>query len=84
MTTLTIRQTDRLVHRTEATLTVAIILGAVEVIRRMPRWMLMGVGLLAYAIVLLAVIYIWWIIGALAIVIAWKLGRGFIGGWREA
>ncbi len=84
MTTRTAAQTDRLVHTTEAALAVAIILGAIEILRRAPRWLLIGVGLLAYTVVLLAIVYIWWIIRALAAVVARKFGRGFFGGWREA
>ena len=84
MTTLTARQTDRLAHKTEVALAVAIVLGAIEILRRAPKWLLALVGLFVYTVVLIAVAYIWWIVAALSVVIAFKLVRGAVRGWRES
>jgi hypothetical protein len=84
MTTLTADRVDRLARRAQFGLTVAIVLGAVEIARRSPKWLVVGVGLLVYMTLLVVLAYIWWIVGALLGVIAWKLGRGFVAGWRTS
>jgi uncharacterized membrane protein len=80
MTALTVRQTERIARKTNVALTLAIILGAIEILRRAPRWLLIGVALLAYMIIALAIIYIWWIVAPLSVLVAWKLVRGFVQG----
>jgi len=84
MTTLTAVQTDRLVRKTERVLTVATTLAAIEILRRIPRWLLIAAGLVVCWLVLLALVYMVWLEAALAAVVAWKLGRGAVQGWREA
>jgi hypothetical protein len=82
MTALTVRQTERLARKTELALVVAIVLGAVEILRRSPRWLLVFVGLLAYTVVLVVIVYVWWVVAALATIVVWKFARGFVRGWR--
>jgi hypothetical protein len=75
---------DRLLRRSERALTLVTVLAAVEVLRRSPRWLLIAAGLLALVLIGLILAYLVWIEVALATVVAWRLGRGFIRGWREA
>jgi type IV secretory pathway TrbD component len=84
MTALTAHQTDRLARKTELALTFGIALATIELLRRTPRRLLIVAGLLAYTLLLLAIVYILWLEAALAAVVAWKLGRGVVQGWREA
>jgi hypothetical protein len=74
---------SRLARKTKLALTIAIVLGAVEILRRSPRWPLLLVALLAYSAVVAVVLYIWWIVGALALVAGGKLAGGGVRGWRE-
>lgn len=84
MTTLSVRETERLAHRAELALTLAILVGAIEVVRRAPAWLLVLVaGLLTMAVLMVAP-YVWWIVGALATAVGWKLARGLAHGWHEA
>jgi hypothetical protein len=82
MTALTVPQTERLARKTELALVVAVVLGAVEILRRSPRWLLVFVGLSAYTGVVLVIVYVWWVVAALAAIVLWKLARGFVRGWR--
>jgi hypothetical protein len=84
MSTLTVRQTENLVHKTNLALTLAMVLGTIEILRRTPRWLLLLGALLLYTVVYFAVIHIWWIVAALAALVGWKLLVGAARGWREA
>jgi hypothetical protein len=84
MTELSLHQPQRLSRKANLALTIAIILGTIEILRRTPTWLLFAFALLLCWLVLLAIVYIWWIIGALGAVIGWKLGRGFVQGWRAS
>ena len=83
MTTLTAQRADQLARKTGLALTLAIILGLIEILRRAPKWLLVVCGYAVYAVVLLAIDYVWWIAVALATVIGWKLLRGAVRGWRQ-
>lgn len=83
MTTLAADHVERLARRAEFGLTVTIVLGLVEILRRSPRWLLIAAGLAVYVLVMLALAYLVWIEVALVAVVAWKLGRGAVQGWRE-
>lgn len=83
MTTLTTHRAEHLARRAQFGLTVAIVLGVVEILRRSPNWLLIVAGLLVYLAALVVILYVWWIVGALAAVVGWKLARGFVRGWRE-
>jgi hypothetical protein len=74
----------RLARKTELALTLAIVLGAAEILRRSPRWLLLLFALLAYSAVVAVVVYMWWIVGALALVAGGKLAGGVVRGWRES
>lgn len=84
MSTLATDRPDRLVHKAERALTVATVLGVVEIIRRTPRWLLIITGLLVYTAVMLVFVYAIWVGIALGAVVAWKVGRGVLQGWRHA
>jgi hypothetical protein len=43
-----------------------IVLEAIEILRRTPRWLLILLGLLGSCLVLLVITYFWWIAGGLA------------------
>jgi len=83
MTTLTVRQTQRLAHKANLALTLAIVLGSIEFLRRVPRLLLLLLGLLVCTAALFVIAYVWWIVGALAAIVGWKLTRGAVRGWRE-
>lgn len=83
MTLATLQHSDRLVRRGERLLTLATVLAAIEILRRTPRWLLLAAGLLLWAIVMLVLIYMAWIDLALGTVVAWKVGRGAVSGWRR-
>ncbi len=84
MTTLAAGRSDRLTRKAERALTVATVLGVVEILRRSPRWLLLLTGLLVYTVVMVVIIYMVWVEVALGTVVAWKLGRGMVRGWRAA
>ena len=84
MTTLTARQTERLARKTERALTVATVLGLIEILRRTPRWLLLLTAVLVLTLVLVALTYIIWVVALLAAIVGWKVGRGAVKGWREA
>jgi hypothetical protein len=54
-----------------------------EILRRTPKWPIVACGFLVYAVVLLAIVYVWFIVAALAAAVGTKLARGAIRGWRE-
>lgn len=84
MTALTARQTDRLVRKTERALTVATVLGVMEIVRRTPRRLLMLAAVLIVMLILVVLAYAVWGVAFLAAVVGWKVGRGAVRGWREA
>jgi hypothetical protein len=65
-------------------LTLTSVLLAIEIVRRAPRLLLLFAALFAYLLVLYVWAHLLWLELALAAVIAWKLGRGAVRGWREA
>jgi hypothetical protein len=81
--TLTAQRVDELARKTGLALSLAIILGVIEILRRTPKWLLVACGFLVYAVVLLAIVYVWLIVAALGAAVGWKLARGAIRGWRE-
>jgi len=83
MTTLAADRAERITRKAERALTVATVLGVVEILRRSPRWLMILTGLLAFYVVMLAVIYIVWVEVTLGSIVAWKLAHGAIRGWRE-
>lgn len=83
MTVAPTYRTDRLARRAERLLTLATVLAAIEILRRTPRWLLLAALLLLWTIVTLALVYMAWIDLALGAVVAWKVGRGAVRGWRS-
>ena len=83
MMALTASQTERLANKTNLALTLAIILGAIEILRRTPRLFLLSLGMLVCTVLLFAIVHVWWIVAVLAILVGWKLARVAIRGWRE-
>ena len=83
MTTLAADRAERIARKAEHGLTIAVVLGIIEIVRRSPRWLLLIAGLLAYVFVLVALAYFWWIVAAAAAIASWKLRRGFVYGWQE-
>lgn len=75
---------DRLTRKTERALTVATVLGAVEIVRRSPRWLLLLAGAVVVLVVVVALTYTAWVVAVLGAVVAWRLGRGLLRGWRGA
>ena len=64
-------------------LTLAIVLEAVEILRRAPRWLLLVCAFLLYLVVLTVVLHPWWAAGAAAVVFVVRMGRRRIGRlWR--
>lgn len=83
MRTASTHERDRLARKTERALTVAAVLGVVEIVRRTPRWLLWLAVVPVVTVVLLALTYIVWVMAFLGAVVAWKLGRGVRRGWKE-
>jgi hypothetical protein len=83
MAALTTSQTERLARKTERALTVATVLGVIEIVRRTPRWLLLLAAVVVATVILLALTYIIWTVVFLGAVVAWKLAPGFVRGWRE-
>ena len=81
--TLPAQRADQLARKTGLALSVAIILGVIEIFRRTPGWLVVACGFLVYAVVLLAIVYVWFIVAALAAAVGSKLARGAIRGWCE-
>jgi hypothetical protein len=84
MTELTLHRPQDLSRKANLALTIAIILGVIEILRRTPPWLLVLVALLVSAIVSFVLAYAVWSGVALGVVVAWRLSRGFAQGWRES
>jgi hypothetical protein len=79
----TIRQAKRRAREKEIALSLLIVLAAVEILRRAPRWVLVPVGLLLAWAVLLIAQHIRLVDAVLACLVAIKLARGAVEGWRS-
>ncbi len=84
MTTLAADRSDRFARKAERALTVATVLGGVEILRRSPRLLVVLAALLVYTVVMFALVYMVWLDVVLGTIAAWKLGRGMVQGSREA
>ena len=47
-------------------LTLGIVLEAIEILHRVPRWLLLLSGFLVYLVIWTVLVYRWWILGVLA------------------
>ncbi len=60
--------------------TLGIVLEAIEILRRAPRWLLVLCGFLVYVVVWILIEYRWWIVGGLAVLYALRRASRRIGG----
>lgn len=74
---------ERLARKTERALTVATVLGVIEIVRRTPRWILLFAVVLVLTVVLFALTYLAWVVALPAAIVSWRLGRGAVKGGRS-
>jgi hypothetical protein len=79
----TIRQVRRRAREREIAIVLLIVLEAVEVLRRSPRWLLLLAAFAVGWLVLVVAEHIWLVDELLATLVGLKIARGVIEGWRE-
>ena len=83
MRTASAPQSGPLTRKAERALTVATVLGVIEIMRRTPRQLLLVAVVFAILAIVYALTYSVWVAAALGAVVAWKVGRGVLRGWRK-